>query len=122
MIAFISLVASVWLTSTAQGIAVLMTYGGGLTAGLLGQIGESLDSQSLEDISVFVSWALPFEAIYQAALHALTSDTSGLAGIVINLGPFGGGRGGGVGLLAWTVIYLTALAALSVWGFQRRDL
>lgn len=122
VITFISLVASVWLTSTAQGIAVLMTYGGGLTAGLLGQIGESLNSDPLERISIVVAWALPFEAIYQAALDALTADTGGIAGIVLQLGPFGGGRDGGPGLLVWTVVYLTALAVLAVWGFRRRDL
>ena len=27
-----------------------------------------------------VSWALPFEAIYQSALHALTADTTGVTG------------------------------------------
>jgi len=122
VIAFISLAASVWLSSTAQGIAVLMTYGAGLTAGLLGQIGDSLNSGSLEDISVVVSWALPFEAIYQDALHALTADTTGIASIVLNLGPFGGGRSGGDGLLIWVALYLAALAAFAVWGFRRRDL
>ena len=122
VITFISLVASVWLTSTAQGIAVLMTYGAGLTAGLLGQIGESLNSDPLERISIVVAWALPFEAIYQAALDALTADTGGIAGIVLQLGPFGGGRDGGPGLLAWTAVYMAALAALAVWGFRRRDL
>ena len=121
-ITFISSVASVWLTSTAQGIAVLMMYGGGLTAGLLGQIGESLNSDPLERIAEVVSWALPFEAVYQAALNALTADTSGLLEVVVELGPFGGGKDGGAGLLAWTFIYLAGLAALAVWGFRRRDL
>ena len=122
VIAFISLVASVWLSATAQGIAVLMTYGGGLTAGLLGQIGDALDSDPLQTIADWVSWALPFEAIYQSALHALTADTGGVTGILLNLGPFGGGKDGGAVLLAWAVAYLTALAALAVWGFRRRDL
>jgi ABC-2 type transport system permease protein len=122
VIAFISLVASVWLSATAQGIAVLMVYGGGITAGLLGQIGDALNSDPLERIADWVSWVLPFEGIYQSALHALTADTGGVTGIILNLGPFGGGKDGGVGLLLWTVAYLTALAALAVWGFRRRDL
>ena len=122
VVAFISLLASVWLSSTAQGIAVLMVYGGGLTAGLLGQIGESLDSSQLENISVAVSWALPFEAVYQNAIQALTADTGGFARLVIDLGPFGGGRSGGAGLVVWSAFYLAGLAALAVWGFRRRDL
>ena len=122
VIAFISLAASVWLSATAQGIAVLMIYGGGLTAGLLGQIGDALNSDPLENIADWVSWVLPFEAIYQSSLHALTADTGGVTGIILNLGPFGGGKDGGVGLLLWTAVYLMALAALAVWGFRRRDL
>ncbi len=122
VVVFISALSSVFLTSTAQGIAVLMIYGGGLTAGLLGQIGDSLDSDSLVDISKAVSWALPFEAIYQSAIHALTASTGGTAGLVINLGPFGGGQDGGAGLVVWTLVYLGAVAGLAVWGFKRRDL
>jgi ABC-type transport system involved in multi-copper enzyme maturation permease subunit len=121
-VAAISLVASVWLSATAQGIAVLMIYGGGLTAGLLGQIGESLDSERLEDISTAVSWALPFEAVYQDALVALVPDTGGIAQIVVELGPFGGGESGGFALLAWVAVYLVAVIAVAAWGFRRRDL
>ena len=122
IVVFISAASSVWLTSTAQGIAVLMIYGGGITAGLLGQIGDSLDSDALVDISKAVSWALPFEALYQGAIHALTSSTGGAAGLVINLGPFGGGQEGGIGLAVWTLVFLSGMAAVAVWGFRRRDL
>lgn len=122
VVAFISLLASVWLSATAQGIAVLMIYGGGITAGLLGQVAEAINSDPLAKISEVVSWVLPFEAVYQNALHDLTVDTGGLAGLVINLGPFGGGHAGGLGLLLWSFAYLAGVAALAVWGFSRRDL
>ena len=45
IVAAISVLASVYLTSTAQGIAVFMVFGAGLVAGLLGQIGDALDSR-----------------------------------------------------------------------------
>ncbi len=122
VVVVISVASSVWLTSTAQGIVVLMIYGGGLTAGLLGQVGEGLDSDTLVDISTAVSWALPFEAIYQSAVNELTAGAAGLAGLVIELGPFGGGREGGPGLVVWTLVYVVALVAIAVWGFRRRDL
>jgi len=121
-VACISLLASTLLSSTAQGIAVLMLYGGGITAGLLGQIGDALGSDSLESVSVATSWALPFEALYQDALNALTADTGGLTGLALSLGPFGGARSGGVGLLAWSAIYIAGLLALAVLAFRRRDL
>lgn len=118
----VSIVASVWLTATAQGIAVLMIYGGGITAGLLGQIGDALGSESLERISQVTTWALPFEAIYQYALYELTADTGGLTGFALNLGPFGGARGAGIGLIAWSFAYVAIALAVATWGFKRRDI
>jgi Cu-processing system permease protein len=122
IVAGLSLLASVFLGSTAQGIAILMVFGAGLTAGLLGQIGDAINSDSLSQIAKDASWILPFEALYQGGLHALTSDTTGLTGTAISLGPFGGPQGAGVGLAVWALIYLVGtLAAASVW-FARRDL
>src|SRR5439155_5060551 len=82
VIAALSLLGSVFFTATAQGIALFMVFGAGLTAGLLGEIGRVVDSESLRRIAHYVSWALPFEALYQGGLHALTSATTGLTGFV----------------------------------------
>ena len=68
IVAALSLLGSVFLSSTANGIAIFMVFGAGLVAGLLGQIGEALPSQRLQDIGRDASWALPFEALYQAGL------------------------------------------------------
>jgi ABC-type transport system involved in multi-copper enzyme maturation permease subunit len=122
VIAAISLLAAVFLSATAQGIAVLMIYGAGLTAGLLGQIGHAIDSHTLRSIARVATWAVPFEALYQAGLHALVSSTTGLTGAVLQLGPFGGAQGSGVGLVAWSAFYVAALLAVAVAAFGRRDL
>ena len=68
----LSLAGSVLLSANANGIAVFMLFGAGLTAGLLGQIGEALGSRTLDRVADIVSWVLPFEALYQAALAAIT--------------------------------------------------
>jgi Cu-processing system permease protein len=122
VVAALSLLASVYLTSTAQGIAILMVFGAGLTAGLLGQIGDAIDSDSLSDFAKAASWILPFEALYQGGLNALTSDTTGLTGTAISLGPFGGPQGAGVGLILWAVAYLGITLAAASFSFARRDL
>jgi Cu-processing system permease protein len=122
VVTVISVATSVWLTSTAQGVTVLMVYGGGITAGLLGQIGDALDSDSLERVAEVTSWALPFEAVYQSALYELTADTSGITGFALSLGPFGGAESGGAALFVWAFAYFAAALALAVWGFRRRDL
>jgi Cu-processing system permease protein len=122
VVAALSMLVSVFLTSTAQGIAVLMVFGAGLTAGLLGQIGEALNSDSLNSIADAASWALPFEALYQGGLHALTSDTTGFTRTAISLGPFGGPQGAGVELVIWSGLYLAAALAVAAVFFGRRDL
>jgi Cu-processing system permease protein len=122
IVAALSLLGSVFLSSTAQGIAVLMVFGAGLTAGLLGQIGDAINSDSLSDIAKVASWVLPFEALYQGGLHALTSDTTGLTGTAISLGPFGGPQGAGVGLVVWAIAYLAGTLAVACLFFSRRDL
>ena len=122
IIAAVSLAGSVFLSATANGIAVFMVFGAGLVAGLLGQIGEGLNSQTLQDVAEVASWLLPFEGLYQAALAGLTSDTVGFTRLAINLGPFGAAQTAGVGLWLWAVVYLGLVGAWALRGFSRRDL
>jgi hypothetical protein len=122
ILAGLSLLGSVFLSSTANGVAVFMVFGAGLVAGLLGQIGEALDSETLRGIAHDASWILPFEALYQDALHRLTADTTGFTGFVLQLGPFGGAQAGGGSLLPWVGVYLALLAAAALTGFARKDL
>jgi ABC-type transport system involved in multi-copper enzyme maturation permease subunit len=122
VIAALALGGSVVLSSTANGIAIFMLFGAGLTAGLLGQIGEALDSETLEDVSRIASWILPFEALYQTALSAITADTFGFTRFAVELGPFGGAQEFGALLWPYTLLYLTAIGFASLWAFRRRDL
>jgi len=122
LLAGLSLLGSVFLSATANGVAVFMVFGAGLVAGLLGQIGEALNSDTLRDIARDSSWILPFEALYQDGLHRLTVDTGGFTGFVLQLGPFGGAQGGGDRLFPWVAAYLALLAAVALAGFSRKDL
>lgn len=122
IIAALSLLASTLLTVTAQGIVVFMVFGAGLTAGLLAQIGHAINSDSLHTIGRAASWALPFEGLYAAGLHALISNTSGLTGVVLQLGPFGGSEAAGLELIAWAFVYMLGVLALAAAVFARRDL
>ena len=67
-----------------------MIFGAGFVAGLLGEIGRVINSHTLQHISRIAWWVLPFDALYEDALHRLTVDTSGFAAFVLKLGPFGG--------------------------------
>jgi Cu-processing system permease protein len=118
----LSVLGSIFLSTNANGIAIFMIFGAGLTAGLLNQIGEALDSKRLEQISDVSTFVLPFEALYQGGLSALTSDTSGFTKVVIELGPFGGAEALGIGGVIWAAAYAAAAVALAIRGFIRTDL
>jgi ABC-type transport system involved in multi-copper enzyme maturation permease subunit len=122
IVAALSLLGSVFLPATANGIAALMVFGAGLLAGLLGEIGKAIESQKLQDISRTAWWFVPFDALYEDALHRLTSDTHGFAGFVLKLGPFGGAHRAGAPLLLWAGAYVLIVGALALLAFSRRDL
>ena len=122
IVAALSLLGSVFLSSIANGIAIFMIFGAGLVAGLLGNIGHVLNSPGLVHAAKIAAWAIPFEALYQDALRAITEKTSGLTGFLLRLGPFGGAEQGGVGLRLWAVAYIVLVGGVAVAGFARRDL
>ena len=122
VIVALALLGSVFLSATANGIVTFMLFGAGLVAGLMQSIADGIGSHSLGQIAHAIAIALPFEALYQAGLHALTADQSGFTGALIQLGPFGSSHAGGSGLAAWAVAYVLIAGALAAWGFARRDL
>jgi ABC-type transport system involved in multi-copper enzyme maturation permease subunit len=119
----LSLLGSIFLSPTANGIAIFMLFGAGLVAGLLDTIGHLLESHRLLQGAKAISWAIPFEALYQDALHLITVGTSFfVAGFALRLGPFGGTESGGMALRLWALAYLVAVAAVAALSFSRRDL
>lgn len=118
----LSLLGSTVATALPNGIGMFMVYGAGLLAGLLTQLGDVLNSPGLENTGRVTSWALPFEALYQAGLWHLTSSTSGATRFVVQLGPLGGADDGSWALILWAFVYIAGVAALTVRLFYRRDL
>jgi ABC-type transport system involved in multi-copper enzyme maturation permease subunit len=121
VVSALALLGSVFLTATANGIAVLMVYGAGLLAGLLGEIGDAIPSHSLQRIADIASWALPFEQLYRDALRELVGSAHGVTGAIIKLGPLGGSHDAGPLLLPWAVAYVVLATLLAAWAFTRRD-
>jgi ABC-2 type transport system permease protein len=118
----LSLLGSVFLSATANGIAIFMLFGAGLVAGLLGTIGHALNSHAVKHASSLAAYALPFEGLYQDALRMITESASGLTGFLLQLGPFGGAYVHGWGIRAWAVVYLVLALAAGVAAFSRRNL
>ncbi|CAA9506733.1 MAG: hypothetical protein AVDCRST_MAG85-2082 [uncultured Solirubrobacteraceae bacterium] len=122
ILAALGMLGSVLFSTTANGIAIFMLFGAGITGGLLGQIGEGLESETLKDAGSVVSWALPFEELYQHGLALITADAEGTTETIVNLGPFGGAQEAGFGLWLFAALYLVATVALAARLFARRDL
>src|SRR5690348_3362598 len=122
IVAALSLLGSVALSSIANGIAVFMLFGAGLVAGLLGTIGHALNSHAVKHASTIASWALPFEALYQDGLRMITQNASGLTSFLLQLGPFGGAYVHGWPVRIWSVAYLVLVGAAALLAFSRRDL
>ena len=122
IVAALSLLGSVFLSSIANGIAIFMIFGVGIVSGLLGSIGHALPSPTLVHGARIAAWALPFEALYEDALHQITANTTSLTGFLLRLGPFGGAEQGGTALHVWTAAYVVVVGVVALAGFSRRDL
>ena len=122
VLAALCILGSIAFSASANGIATFLVLGGGLFAGLLGQVGHGIGNRGLEHAAHVVSWALPFEALYQAALSLTTADQVGLTRFLVRLGPLGGGDPGGAWLVPYVVGYLFVVAAVAMAATARRDL
>jgi Cu-processing system permease protein len=118
----LALLGTTLLSATANGIAIFMVFGAGLAAGLIGQIGSALGSSTLERIASIASWVLPFEALYQDSLHALTADVQGVTGVIVRLGPFGGAQDSGPLLYPYALAYLVVVGVVADRVFRSADL
>ncbi|HEX3824174.1 MAG TPA: ABC transporter permease subunit [Mycobacteriales bacterium] len=120
IVTMLTLLVSCLLSTVATGISVLMAYGAGLVAGLLGEIAETFNATTLSRIADAVSYALPFEALYRDSLARLSP--AGPLGQLVRLGPLGGAHEGGVGLWLYVLGYAVVCGALAVRAFSRADL
>ncbi len=80
------------------------------------------NSPTLDRVSTISSWALPFEALYQDALHEISAESFGLTRVALQLGPFGGAEAGGVPSGSTPLSTSASCSALAILSFARRDL
>lgn len=129
IVSALALLGSIALGTTANGIGVLMVFGAGLLVGLLvgllGSIGDALNSGTLSDVADVASWALPFEGLYRDALFQLVADASsrgGVTGALVQLGPLGGSHDNPALFPLFCVAYAAVTGTVALLAFRRRDL
>jgi Cu-processing system permease protein len=122
IIAALSLLGSIFLGATANGILMLMAYGAGLLAGLLGAIGDAIPAPTHQNIAATPARLQPDEALYRDALRLLVRDVPGVTGAIVQLGPLGGSHDAGPLLVPWAIAYLVIVLGVAAFAFSRRDL
>jgi len=125
IISALALLGSIALGTTANGIGVLMLFGAGLLTGLLGSIGDALNSNTLSDVANVASWVLPFEGLYRDALFQLVADAAsrgGVTGALVQLGPLGGSHDNPEIFPVYCVAYAAVVGTAALLAFRRRDL
>lgn len=122
VIAALTVLFSTFFGSSASGMAAMMLVSGGFFASLVRQIGEATGSEGVERWAGLVTDVLGFNALYEGSLGALTDGVRGIAGLAIELGPFGAQRSLDTGLVLLTLLELVVLAALATWRLRRIDL
>jgi ABC-type transport system involved in multi-copper enzyme maturation permease subunit len=118
----VALAGSVLLGAAANGVATFMVFGLALLGGLHDQLGEGIQSPATRHVGQWVLRVLPFEAMYQWALDALTTNTFGVSRLIVNLGPFGGARSHDAGLVLGLLAFCVVLLGLGSLRLRRLDL
>ncbi len=122
IVAAFGVLMSTFLGSAATGLAATMLISVGFFASLVRQIGESTGSQAVATWAGRVTDVLGFNALYEGALGSLTDGVTGLAGLALQLGPFGQQRDLTSGLALVSLVELAVLVGLATWRLRRLDL
>lgn len=122
IVAAFGVLMSTFLGSAATGLAATMLISVGFFASLVRQIGEQTDSESVAVWAGRVTDVLGFNALYEGALGSLTNGVEGLAGIALQLGPFGQQRDLSTELTITSLVELAVLIGLATWRLRRLDL
>jgi ABC-type transport system involved in multi-copper enzyme maturation permease subunit len=105
-------------SALATGGVVFGLYGLAFIGGWIEQIGAVLNSQTAVQVGILTSLIIPSESLWRRAAYEMQSPLSGLLGI----SPFGASSVPSLLMVAYAVIYLLAVLALTVRVFQQRDL
>lgn len=122
IVAAFTVLLSTFLGTAATGLAATMLISVGFFASLVRQIGEGTDSEAVELWAGRVTDVLGYNALYEGALGSLTDGVSGLAGLALQLGPFGQQRDLTSALAITSLVELAVLVALATWRLRRLDL
>ncbi len=118
LIMTVSLLFSSRLSSLATGGVIFGLYGMAFIGGWVEQIGAVLQNPTAVKVGIVTSLIIPSEALWRRAAYEMQSPLSGALGI----SPFGTTSVPSLLMIAYAVVYLFAVLALTVRLFGSRDL
>lgn len=115
----LTMLGSTIFSTMANGVIVFMLYGMAATGGLVENIGNALDNDTMVSIGVATSVALPSDAMWKLASYVVQPTVA-----VSTLGPNPFGTAAPPSDLAvrYALVYCAALVVASMLVFRRRDI
>lgn len=122
----LGLLLSTRLSGITGGVIALVAWLMAWIAGVVGDIGLSLQNQAVENVGVISHLILPSDGLWRGAIYAMEPDaflaTLRAAGTVARANPFSAVDPPPTSYLLWVVVWFGAMLALSVWSFRTREI
>ena len=119
----ITLLGSAVMPAIAAGIVMFILYSVTNVTGLLEQVGQELEMESLVRVGIYGGLVLPADALWRMAAHTVQPPNPLLAlGIRTMIGPFMVLHPPSVWMGVYAMAYIAAALGAAVWRFGRRDL
>jgi ABC-type transport system involved in multi-copper enzyme maturation permease subunit len=122
----VGLLLSTRLSGITGGVIALVAWLMAWIAGVVGDIGVSLQNQAIENVGTISHLILPTDGLWRGAVYAIEPDvilaTLRAGGTIAQANPFAAVDPPPVQFLAWVVVWFALMLALSVWSFRTREI
>ena len=122
----VGLLLSTRLSGITGGVIALVAWLMAWIAGVVGDIGVSLQNQAIENVGTISHLILPTDGLWRGAVYAMEPDVVLAAlkagGTIAQANPFAAVDPPPVQFMAWVVMWFALMLALSVWSFRTREI
>ena len=115
----LTMLGSTIFSTMANGVIVFMLYGMALTGGLVEQIGNALDNDTMVKIGILTSVVVPSDSIWKRASYVFQPS---VAVDFLGPSPFGTAAPPSDLAVRYAVVYCVTLVIASMLIFRRRDI
>jgi ABC-type transport system involved in multi-copper enzyme maturation permease subunit len=121
----LGLLFSTRMAGMTGGIIALVLYLMGWIGGIVGGVGQALNTDSLTYTGLATKLLLPTDVLWRGAVYAMepasVAAAARAAGPAAAANPFWASDPPPAALLAWAVIWVLAIFTLAWWSFRRRE-